>query len=260
MWKNEKSAHIYLYNNNVICYGNIKQKGGEKMTVYEIYLKLFLLLDIHQGEALERIGNLIDKSLGKNEEYLNFHQENQYKLYTFNSLFNSSGEKIFKEGGIYLIKVRTIDEELADYFLKNLANEYTEHIKVLTTEKRSIKQRPIEKLYNITPTVIKTDQGYWKGQIFLDDYERRLSENLIKKYNQFYNTKIDEGFELFRSMEFNNRKPIASSYKNINILGDKLDLYIANNARAQELAFFALGVGIGEMGSRGFGFMNFRPM
>lgn len=230
------------------------------MEVYEINLKLFLLHDILQDEALEKIGDLIDKSLSKNEKYLNFHQENRYKFYTFNSLFNSGGGKVFKEGGIYLIKVRTIDGGLADYFVENLANEYTDYIKGLTTEKRLLKQRPIEKIYNITPTVIKTEKGYWRGQISLDDYERRLTENLIKKYNQFYNTKIDEKFELFRSIEFNNRKPISTNYKNISFLGDKLDLYIADNARAQKLAFFSLAAGIGEMGSRGFGFMNFKPM
>lgn len=230
------------------------------MEVYEINLKIFLLQNISQDEALEKIGDLIDKSLGKSEEYLNFHNENQFKLYTFNSLFNAEREKVFKEGGIYLIRVRTVDEMLADYFVKNLANEYTDYIKGLTTEKRILKQRPIEKLYNITPTIIKTDKGYWKGHLSLEDYERRLKENLVKKYNQFFDTKIDEDFEFFRSIEFNNRKPISSSYKNINLLGDKLELYIAENKSAQDLAYFALGAGIGELGARGFGFMNYKSI
>ena len=215
---------------------------------------------IHQGEVLEKIGELIDKSLTKNEQYLDFHTNNQFKYYTFNSLFKTEVAKVFEEGGIYSIKIRTVDEQLAEYFTKSLAHEYTEYIKSLTTEIRTLKPRMIDQLYSITPILMKTDKGYWKGNLSLEDYEMRIKINLIKKYNQFFNTKLNEDFQLFTRIEFNNHKPIAVSYKNIHLLGDKLTLYIAENDTAQKLAFFALGAGIGEMGSRGFGFMNYKPM
>lgn len=230
------------------------------MKVYEINLKLYLLQNLLTNEALERIRDLIDKSLVQNEKYLEFHNKNKFKHYTFNSLFNAEKPQVFKEGGIYLVKVRTIDGELAEYLTKNLGNEYTDYIKALTVETKLLKRRPIEKIYNLTPTVIKTDKGYWKGNLSMEDYERRIKENLIKKYNHFFNIKLDEDFELFRSIEFNNRKPVRSSYKTISLLGDKLTLYIAENDTAQALAYFALGTGIGEMNSRGFGFVNYKPI
>ena len=55
-----------------------------------------------------------------------------------------------------------------------------------------------------------------------------------------------------------NKKPIGVEYKEIRLLGDKLNLQIADNEMAQELAYFLLGTGIGEMNSRGYGYCNFR--
>lgn len=228
------------------------------MKVYELTLKVFLLKNIHNIEALEKITEILDKSLAKENEFLNFHNKNTFKNYTFNSFFPIEKDKIYKEGNIYSIKIRTIEENLVEYFKKNLVNEYTEYIKALTLEYKTISKKYIEKLYCITPILMKTDNGYWKGNLSLDEFERRIKENLIKKYNNYFSTKLDEGFQLFHMMKFENNKPISCKYKNINILGDKVSLIIADNKIAQDLAHLALGAGIGEMNSRGYGFMNYK--
>lgn len=95
----------------------------------------------------------------------------------------------------------------------------------------------------------------------LDEYERLLKENLIKKYNEFTNQKINEDFELYTYIKFINRKPIANLYKEkIKLLGDKISIKIADNNMAQELAYFALGTGLGTTNARGFGYCNYVPM
>ena len=81
--------------------------------------------------------------------------------------------------------------------------------------------------------------------------------NLLKKWRQFYGEKLPEDFELFMGIEFLNKVPIKVEYKNIHLLGDKLRLYIAGNETAQNLAQMAIGVGMGEMNSRGSGFCNY---
>ncbi|AOY76426.1 CRISPR-associated endoribonuclease Cas6 [Clostridium formicaceticum] len=228
------------------------------MKVYELRLKIFLLKSIDKKEALERIGEMIDKCLTATDEFRNFHNSNTFKNYTFNSLYKLERDGIYKVGNIYSIKIRTVDEMLAKYFKKNLANEYTEHMKGLTLECNILRKKPIEKIYSITPVIIKTDEGYWKGRLSLESFEKRLRENIIKKYNDYFDTEISEDFELFSRIEFNNQKPIASSYKNVNFLGDKLTLYIAENEIAQNLAYLALGTGVGEINGRGYGFMNYQ--
>lgn len=224
--------------------------------IYELKLKVFTLKNIDTKNALEKISELIDKSLSKDLGFLNFHKENKFKNYCFNSLYKLEEDKIYKEGNIYSIIIRTVDRELSEYFKENLVNEHTQYLKALTLESKIVTKKHIEKVYSITPIVIKTEKGYWREEISIQEYETRIRENLIKKYNTYFNTKLDENFELFNMVEFNNKKPIATQYKNISLLGDKLTFYIADNEIAQNLAYFSLGVALGEVNARGFGFVN----
>lgn len=226
--------------------------------IYELTLKVFLMKNISYEKTLEKISKLIDKSLSKDKDLLNFHEKNSHKFYTFNSLYPIEKSKIYKEGKIYSIKIRTINEALSDYFKKNLVNEYTDYIKALTIECTTIPKRYIEKIYSITPVVIKTEKGYWKHNLSLEQFEKRIKDNLIKKFNDYYNTKIHEDFTLFRFINIENQKPIASKYKNISILGDKVTVVIDENESAQKLAYLAIGTSIGEMNARGYGFVNYK--
>lgn len=67
---------------------------------------------------------------------------------------------------------------------------YTSYIKALTIDVKVIPRKYISTIYSLTPVVIKTDNGYWKGKLSLNEYEERIKENLIKKYNQFFSEKL----------------------------------------------------------------------
>lgn len=228
------------------------------MKVFELKLKLYLCKDIKSEDSLKYISELIDKSFLKDKELMEMHKINKYKNYVFNSLYPLETSKIYKAGNIYTCVIRTVDEDLSLHFGRVLVNEYTEHLKALTIEKKIIAKNHISKIYSITPAVAKFSGGYWKTNLTVETFEKRIRENIIKKYNDYFNTKICEDFELFNYIKFNNQKPIATNYKNIRILGDKLTLDIAENSMAQELTYFALGSGILEMNSRGYGFVNYK--
>lgn len=228
------------------------------MKVYELKLKVFLLKDIYADKSTESIAQLIDKSFSKTEEMRKLHKDRKFKFYTFNSFYPIELQKIYKEGKIYTILIRTVDEELIKHFKTYLANEYTDKIKALTIETKIITKKDIHKLHCVTPCVVKFDGGYWKGKYSLSEYEDRMKMNLIKKYQELYDIKLDENFELFNHIEFNNKKPISIPIKNINLLGDKLTLQVAGNETAQILSYFALGVGLCELNSRGYGYMNYK--
>ncbi|GAA0725873.1 hypothetical protein GCM10008905_21880 [Clostridium malenominatum] len=228
------------------------------MKVTELILKVYLIKDISYQDSLSSIAKIVDKSLLREEAYANFHEKNTYKNYVYTSLYPLEKTKIYRAGKIYTIQLRTVDENLANYFQRNLVNEYSDEIKVLTIDKKIIPQRYIEKIYSITPAVAKFPNGYWRKNETLESYEKRLKENLIKKYNKFFNETINEEFEFITFLNFENMKPISMNYKNIRMLGDKLTVNIAENSMAQELAHFALGAGILEMNSRGYGFVNYK--
>lgn len=232
-------------------------KGGEKMNVYELNLKVFLLKNIASVKSTESIAELIDRSFINTDEMKKFHKERKFKFYTFNSFYPLEADKTYKAGKVYTVLIRSVNENLVKYFEKYLANEYTDKIKALTIETKVISKKYIQKLYSVTPCVAKFD-GYWKGKYNLSEYEDRMKINLIKKYQEFSDIKLDENFELFTHISFDNEKPILIPIKNINLLGDKLTLQVAENETAQTLSYFALGVGLCELNSRGCGFMNYK--
>ncbi|PIH04138.1 CRISPR-associated endoribonuclease Cas6 [Clostridium combesii] len=230
------------------------------MKVYELTLKIFLLKDLTVDKSYEKLTELIDKSLCKDDELLVLHNENKYKYYTFSLPYKLEKDKVYKAGNIYSVKIRTIDEKILKNFKTQLVNVYTSFIKALTIDVKVIPPKYISTIYSLTPVVIKTDKGYWKGNLSLNEYEKRIKENLIKKYNQFFDEKINEDFPLYDFIRFDNRKPIGIRYKNITLLGDKITLNIANDEVSQKIAYLALGAGLGEMGSRGMGFVNYKWM
>lgn len=228
------------------------------MQVYEIKVKVFKLKDTQSEHVQTEICRIIDSALAKDERWLKFHNKNGFKNYCFDSMYPIEKDKLYKAGSIYTFTVRTINKDLANYLSKVLANEYSDKIKCLTTEVRIIPKKIIEKIYSLTPAIIKNESGYWRGNISLKEFERLLKENLIKKYNAINNTKIDEDFELYTSIEFKNSKPYKFNYKNIVLLGDKISLNISDEKIAQDIAYMALGTGLLENNSRGAGFVNFR--
>lgn len=228
------------------------------MKVIQIRIKILLKENIHVSDIQPKVCGLIDYSFSKRQELLDMHNENKYKFYCFDFPYPAERDQIYKKGKIYTLTIRTVDFELAEFFSNSLLDVQTRFIKALSSELKILPQRPIEKIYSLTPAIIKNDTGYWRDNMSMEDYQKRLKENLVKKYNIITGTKMDEDFKLFDKIELKNRKPISVKYKKIKLLGDKVNLYIADNDRAQALAYMAIGCGIMEMNSRGCGFVNYK--
>lgn len=227
--------------------------------VYEITIKVFLINNINKFDAAKEIAKYIDCEMSKKEKFLKLHNDKVYKPYTFNLLYPVPIEDgVYKKGNIYSFQIRTIDYELAKFFSVDLINIYTDSIKGLTADVKIIPKKHIEKIYSITPVLLKNNEGYWRKNLSINQFEKRLIDNIIKKYNYIYETKINEDFKFYTNIEFKNKKPISVNYKNIKLLGDKIELLIDSNHLAQELAYLSLGVGLLESNARGTGFMGYR--
>lgn len=228
------------------------------MLIHEFYTKVYCLQDIAKNEVAIQISKLIDSLLMKNEETQIIHTTRTYKPYCFGGLLPLEGDGIYKSGNIYTFVLRTVDEKLTQLFRTQLPQQYTKTLKVLTVEQKEIRKKPIEKIFTLTPVIMKFDNGYWKMHYSEEIFEKRLRENMIKKYNTLSQTKLDEDFELFQYIKFDNQKPIAFHCKNITLLGDKVTLGIATNSVAQQLAYMTIGTGLGEINARGAGFINYK--
>lgn len=228
------------------------------MKIFILNIKIYLMKNVLKNESLQEIGKIIDKALSNDTKYLELHEANCFKNYCYNDLYPIEKDKMYKEDNIYSFQLRTVEKDLAIYLSEELNKCYTNLLKVLKVDLKIINQKHLSKIYSLTPVVLKTENGYWRGNLSSEEYEERLRINLIKKYNCFTGEKINEDFPLFTAIEFNNKKPIATNYKNIKILGDKINLTIADDEISQKIAYFAIGVGALELNSRGFGFMNYR--
>lgn len=235
--------------------------GGDKpMNIYELNVRTYLLKNIPTETSSNVISTLIDQSFLKDPKMMEMHKENAYKCYSFNSFYPLEKDKVYKEGKLYNLQIRTIDKKFVEHCKKYLINSYTESLKVLTISVKTLPKKHIERIYSITPLILKNDDGYWKKCLTFDQYVERVKVNLIKKYKYFYNVEINEDFELFTYVKLDNGKPVAFHYKGIKLLGDKVTIHVAENEMAQKLAYLALGVGAGEMSARGAGYMSYQAL
>lgn len=231
------------------------------MLVFEYRCRVRFLSDIHHTVVSEKINYFLDSAFGENDDYLKFHESKGYKFYVVDAPWPIEEDGIYKKDKIYTIRIRTVKQDLMEYFSVKLPFHKSKELLGAGGELKIIPKKRLEMIYSVTPIVLKnSDFGYWKGNMSGSDYEKRLKINLIKKYKTFTNSNLNENFQLYDVIEFRNKKPIKVYYKGIHLLGDKLSLHISANSMAQELAYFALGVGLGENNSRGLGFTNYRYM
>lgn len=228
------------------------------ITVIQVRIKIYILVDIPAEKILGEISTFIDSGLAQNVQFAELHQENRYKGYCYDSLYPVEPDKVYKKDKIYTLTIRTIDTNLAKYFAEQVVNGYTTSMKGITAEIKVIPKKHIDMLYTLTPAIMKCETGYWKDSLSLEQYEERLKINLLKKWKQFCTKELQEDFEFLTGIEFLNKCPVAVNYKEIRLLGDKLRLHVADNATAQKLAYLAVGTGVAEMNSRGYGFCNYR--
>lgn len=228
-----------------------------KVTVLEMDIKVYLSENINSNESNEYICELIDSVLAKEEKYLKMHNDIGFKKYCFNNFYPMEKDYIYKEGNIYTFKLRSVDKDLVKYIEDNMKNSYTQSIKVLNITSRVIPKKHIDKVFSITPTVMKFESGYWRDSNSIEDIENRIIKNLKKKYKQYCGVELSDNVEVFNFIKLKNKRPIPTKYKNICLLGDKFEFKVSNNPIAQELLYLALGTGLGEMNARGFGFANY---
>lgn len=226
------------------------------MIVFQISLEIYLLQNLPSEEATGVICKYIDKVLCSDENLIEFHNSRQYKNYCFNSLYPVSPDKVYHKDKRYHLQLRTVDMNLAEHFSNGAVGVEDRILKVVDAQVKLLPKKIIDKLYSITPCILKTDMGYWQEHFSTEEFCQSIQNNMVKKYKDFTGQEVEEDFKLVRDITFINRKPISCKYKDVSLLGDKIDLYIEENPMAQVLAYMAMGTGILEANSRGFGFVN----
>ncbi len=112
--------------------------------------------------------------------------------------------------------------------------------------------------YRIPECERKARYVYWRPKYSFEAFVRQLSENLMKKYNEFYGTNLRE-YELFEQFVF--RRGTATKvviegreYVLVGSMWEFIWSYMDDTQR--RIIEFGLDAGFGERNSLGFGFVN----
>ncbi len=112
--------------------------------------------------------------------------------------------------------------------------------------------------YNVPDAERRPRYVYWRPRISFDAFVKQLSENLIKKYNEYYGTEIAVT-NLFEQFFF--RKPVHTRLiiegKSYGVAASMWEFSWSHPTPIQKKVIgFGLDAGLGERNSFGFGFVN----
>lgn len=220
---------------------------------YELLLTIRLKKNIKLENMNEELSNGINFSFTIDEELKTFHEKNMIKMYVFQGLNPTA--KLYKERNKHYFSIRSFNKELLLKLEQGLKQKENNVFKVIDIEFMEMNFRPIKELKTLTP-VVSTIQNnrYWNKLEFNEkQLEKAINNNLLKKYSIIHNKdKIEHDF--IKKFEIISKYDIVASYKNGKIIAHKVKLKFKEDPLSQELAFLALGAGLGEKNSLGFGF------
>lgn len=223
--------------------------------VMEFKVGVLVKQPIPVAEVNTRLSSLIDLSFGRDERSRNYHESKDYKFYCFGGL-KPIRKEVYNKGK-YTLLIRTVDELVLKLFKKSLKDLKDDYLEVLDFTVKEVQQEKIFDLTTVTPVIMKNKEGYIQDEVKHKKLlEERIKINLIKKWRMFTGSSARaEDFYIFQYLNKTNKFPISVAYKGITLLGDKVKVKIPPTKEALSLAYFALGVGLGEMNSRGCGFV-----
>ena len=210
------------------------------------------------------------------------HDKEGYKFFCFSNIFPIGD---MEEGEISKLLVASPNEELIASLKVSLqdfsAGKRRINIGEMSFEVVNIKKLEIElksrdlRVITATPVIIRIPERnydsygipeeerkpryvYWRPKYSFEAFLKQLSENLIKKFNEFYGTEIED-YDLFEQFMF--RRATATKVvingKEYVMVGSMWEfVWSIMDETQRRVIEFGLDAGFGERGSLGFGFVN----
>ncbi len=164
------------------------------MRYFELDCTAYIKQDIIFQKSFEILSKYISFSMisGGLE---NIHKKEGFKYYAYGGFLPIENEKKYKKGSTYHFCIRSLDEKFIDILLSALRkNINNKNLLVVETYKKKIEQFFISELYSATPVIvsIRENERFWTIQESGDimQLKKQLHENLEKKYNTYFNEKL----------------------------------------------------------------------
>ena len=232
------------------------------MEIYEIKLSLKLNKMVPLREYANFVSKNINYILYNSIILRAIHDKRGFKPYVVGSLSPieeiEQKSKIYQKDKFYLLTIRTISKAFAQEFIDASKKAYNLEFKILNAKYKKLHLSYIDRLYTITPAVLTITQNnqkprYWtiEDDIFL--LQRRIKDNLEKKYKEFFKKDIKAPQDMIYFFGVDNQKPIVYNYKGGKIFANRLTVGFNSDEVSQKLASLSFGVGILEKNPLGFG-------
>ncbi|MBI2653089.1 CRISPR-associated endoribonuclease Cas6 [Candidatus Woesearchaeota archaeon] len=217
-------------------------------------------------------------SLQKDSKYFNKHDNTGYKFYSFSNFIPPVP---MKKGDLRTLIVSSPDRDFIQWLygkvsdMSHSSNAINIGEAQFEIESVSFLRTFIDSGSSIitgTPIVMRIPQEryadyeiksqrpyeYWRPEHDFNAFVKQLSDNLVKKYNQYYNRKI-ESRNLFEMFKFKKQVCVHRIENGIEIktIGSLWEFKF-NHLEQEQKKILNLGLesGLGELNSSGFGFMN----
>lgn len=223
-------------------------------------------------------------SLLKGTKYSILHDKKGYKFFCFSNVFPIPDDHRIKMGDKKFLIISSPDRVFLR-ILKEKLEEFNEntHIgemgfKVESVKKLKIKLKRNVRLISATPIIIRIPERsyekykipkkfrkkryvYWRPQYSFEAFVKQLEENLIKKYEEFYKTKIEieRIFEIYKFRKGPVVNHVVVNGKEQVFVGSLWEFWFSYLSKEQKkILEFGIDCGFGERNSLGFGFINLK--
>jgi len=210
--------------------------------------------------------------------YRQLHDERGYKFFCFSNIFPSVD---MREGDLRRFLFSSPDAGLVKVLAEQLNKHIGERVNVGETsfclKHFSVLEPRVGRscvLAAGTPIVVRIPRAnyarygikppkdyecvYWRKQYPFDAFVKQLEDNLFKKYNSFYGTRL-EAFPIFEQFTFQKQvcNHLVIDGREIKIFGSIWRFPTSGLSEERwRILQFGLDSGFGELNSTGFGFMN----
>lgn len=240
-------------------------------------MRLIVKLQDEKGQEIKndyhKLQGFVYKLIEK--DYPSLHDKKGYKFFCFSNIFP------FEGSGIRNFIISSPSSEIVNSISENIEigkvvniGEMQFRIKEFSVFNVKISKRNVH-VCCATPIIIKIPEAryeqyripiderkaryvYWRPKYSFEAFVKQLTENLIKKFNDFYGTKITS-YDLFEQFIF--KKVVANEIiidgKGYQVVGSIWEFIWQNmDSMQRKIIEFGIDAGFGERNSFGFGFVN----
>jgi CRISPR-associated endoribonuclease Cas6 len=224
--------------------------------------------------SFNAIYNLLLKPITNDSFLKDLHNNDKgIKLYSVSGLFPTEKNKYYKKDKNYTFLIRSFNKNIITKFEKELkcikSNEHFRDIKAGFRALKNSRVNILLELYTPTPVIVTLPNDkypkdrYWtvkdtNGNAEL--FREMIENNLKRKYEAITGTQVPREHSFIQQFKIVSQNPqfltVMSSGKKLQFLGYKVSITPQTDEVSQNMAFVALGTGLGEKNSFCGGFCN----